>query len=165
METTITNGTLKVNITEHCILNGQNQGTSNSFSISSIDEIFKRIVTCPANSETTVMMFHSSVADGTLSPLDIQDVRYLRITNKDASEACTISLQVDVGEDDSAADESGSIRLQPYQSFVMGNPEDGIGVFDTNANLVTDLQDLESIVVFTGSNTVDVEVFVASVSS
>tara|TARA_R100000655_G_scaffold9287_3_gene23275 strand:- start:105 stop:596 length:492 start_codon:yes stop_codon:yes gene_type:complete len=163
MATTITNGTLKVNITEHCILNGQNQGASNTFSISSINEIFKRIVTCPANSETTVMAFHSSVADGTLAPLDVQDVRYLRITNKDASEACTISLQIDVGEDDSAADESGSIRLQPYQSFIMGNPEDGIGVDDTNANLVTDLVDLESVVVFTGSNSVDVEVFVASI--
>jgi hypothetical protein len=72
-------------------------------------------------------------------------------------------LQIDVGEDDTAADTSGSIRLQPKQSFIMGNPEDGVGVSDANANLVTDLVDLESIVVFTASNTVDVEVFVASV--
>ena len=165
MASTISSATLTVTLTESIILNNKDQGGETEYTISSINEIYKRIVTCPANSETTVAHFHSSVADGTLSPLDIQDVRYLRITNKDASEACTISLQVDVGEDDSAADESGSIRLQPYQSFVMGNPEDGIGVFDTNANLVTDLQDLESIVVFTGSNTVDVEVFVASVSS
>ena len=72
-------------------------------------------------------------------------------------------MQIDVGEDDTAADTSGSIRLQPKQSFIMGNPEDGVAVSDANANLVTDLVDLESIVVFTASNTVDVEVFVASV--
>ena len=44
----------------------------------------------------------------------------------------------------------------------MGSPNDGIGVSDANANLVTDLVDLESLVIFT-VNAVDVEVFVASV--
>ena len=105
----------------------------------------------------------TSVADGALAPLDVQDVRYIRISNKDASEACTISLQIDDGEDDSGADASSSIRLQPNQSFIMGNPEDCIGVKHDGAALVTDLVDLESIVVFTGSNAVDVEVFVASI--
>ena len=163
MATTITPATLTVTHTESVNLNGQEQGSTNSFTIGSVNEVFKRIVTCPANSETTVVVFHSSVADAALAPLDIQDVRYIRISNKDASEACTISLQIDVGEDDTSADTSGSIRLQPKQSFIMGNPEDGVAVSDANANLVTDLVDLESIVVFTASNTVDVEVFVASV--
>ena len=45
----------------------------------------------------------------------------------------------------------------------MGVPNDGIGISDANANLVTDLVDLESLVVFTGSDTIDVEIFVASV--
>jgi len=45
----------------------------------------------------------------------------------------------------------------------MGVPNDGIGISDANANLVTDLVDLESLVVFTGSAAIDVEVFVASV--
>tara|TARA_E500000305_G_C3962216_1_gene207690 strand:- start:439 stop:930 length:492 start_codon:yes stop_codon:yes gene_type:complete len=163
MATTITPSTLTVTHTESISLNGSQQGATNSFTVSSINEIFKRIVTCPANSETTVVVFHSSVADAALAPLDVQDVRYIRLSNKDASEACTVSLQIDVGEDDTAADASGSIRLQPNQSLILGNPEDGIGVNDANANLVTDLVDLESIVVFTGSNAVDVELFVASV--
>ena len=44
----------------------------------------------------------------------------------------------------------------------MGQPEDGIGVSDANANLVTDLVDLESLVVFTGATAVEVEVMVVS---
>ena len=45
----------------------------------------------------------------------------------------------------------------------MGVPNDGIGISDANANLVTDLVDLESIVIFTStSDAVDVEVFIAS---
>jgi hypothetical protein len=45
----------------------------------------------------------------------------------------------------------------------MGVPNDGIGISDANANLVTDLVDLESLIVQPGSNVIDVEIFVASV--
>ena len=163
MATTVTNGTLKVTITEQCYLNGKNQGGSQTFSVSNIDEVYNRVITCPANSETTLAHFHSSVADGTLAPLDIEDVRYIRVTNLDDSTSITLSLQSDVGEDDSAADESASLLIEAGRSFIMGVPNDGIGISDANANLVTDLVDLESLVVFTGSAAIDVEVFVASV--
>tara|TARA_X000001388_G_scaffold55096_1_gene40515 strand:- start:258 stop:749 length:492 start_codon:yes stop_codon:yes gene_type:complete len=163
MATTIKASTLTVTIKEDITLNGVKQGGENTLRIGSINEISKRIVTCPANSETTVAMFHSSVADGTLSPLDIDDVRYIRVTNLDDSTNITLSLQSDVGEDDSTADESASLLIEPGRSFIMGVPNDGIGISDANANLVTDLVDLESLVVFTGSSAIDVEVFVASV--
>ena len=104
-----------------------------------------------------------SVADGTLAPLDIDDVRYIRVTNLDDTTSVTLSLQSDVGEDDSAADESASLLLEAGKSFMMGVPNDGIGISDANANLVTDLVYLESLVVFTGSDAIDVEIFIASV--
>ena len=163
MATTITSATLTVTLTESISLNGSDQGATNTLTIGSINEVYKRIVTCPANSETTIAHFHSSVADGTLSPLDIDDVRYIRLTNLDDTTSITISLQSDVGEDDSAADESASLLLEAGKSFMMGSPNDGIGISDANANLVTDLVDLESIVVFTGGSAIDVEIFVASV--
>ena len=102
------------------------------------------------------------MADGTLAPLDIDDVKYIRVTNLDASTSVTLSLQSDVGEDDSAADESASLLIEAGKSFIMGSPNDGIGISDADANLVTDLVDLESLVVFTGGSAVDVEIFVAS---
>ena len=163
MASTISAANLKVKITEEIILNGRDQGSSNTLTIGSINEVFKRIVTCTANAETTLVHFHSSVADGTLAPLDIDDVRYIRVTNLDDTTSVTLSLQSDVGEDDSAADESASLLLEAGKSFMMGVPNDGIGISDANASLVTDLVDLESLVVFTGSDAIDVEIFVASV--
>ena len=162
MATTIKNATLKVTVKEEITLNGVRQDSENVLRISDINEIFKRIITCPANSETTLAHFHSSVADGTLSPLDIDDVKYIRVTNLDASTSATLSLQSDVGEDDSVADESASLLIEAGKSFIMGSPNDGIGISDANANLVTDLVDLESLVIFTGGSAVDIEVFVAS---
>ena len=154
---------LTVTITESCVLNNADQGGSHTLTITGVDDIYKRIVTCPANSETTLGHFHSSVADGTLAPLDIDNVKYIRVTNLDSSTSVTLSLQSDVGEDDSAADESASLLLEAGKSFMMGSPNDGIGISDANANLVTDLVDLESLVVFTGGSAVKMEILVASV--
>tara|TARA_Y100001938_G_C7786837_1_gene280611 strand:- start:44 stop:532 length:489 start_codon:yes stop_codon:yes gene_type:complete len=161
MATTIKNATLKVTVKEEITLNGNRQDSENVLRISDINEIYKRILTCPANNETTIASFHGEVYsdDGTL---DKQQVKYIRVTNLDGAESLTLSLQVDLNEDDSAADESASILLEAGRSFVMGTPHDAINVDDTNANVLTDLMDLESILVQPGSNSIDVEVFVAS---
>jgi|TARA_R100001079_G_scaffold63291_1_gene32771 hypothetical protein len=158
---------LKVIIREELTLNGYDQGAKNTLIISDIDEVFKRIVTCPADNETTIARFRSSVgnASGTAtfdSALDVQDVKYVRVTNLDDSNSLTLSLQVEVGEDDSGADTSASVLVEAGKSFVMGSPHDGISLSDANANLVTDLVDLDSLVVQPGSNSVNVEVYVAS---
>ena len=158
---------LKVTIREEFTLNGYDQGAKNTLTISDVDEVFKRIVTCPANNETTIARFRSSVgnASGTAtfdSALDVQDVKYVRVTNLDSSNSLTLSLQVEVGEDDSGADTSASVLVEAGKSFVMGSPHYCISLSDANANLVTDLVDLDSLVVQPGSNSVDVEVYVAS---
>ena len=158
---------LIVTIREELTLNGDSHGAKNTLTISDIDEVFRRIVTCPANNETTIARFRSSVGNvsGTAtfdSALDVQDVKYVRVTNLDSSNSLTLSLQVEVGEDDSGADTSASILVEAGKSFILGSPHDGINLSDTNANLVTDLVDLDSLVVQPGSNSVDVEVYVAS---
>ena len=159
--------TLKVKIQEDIILDNQNYGSKRTLEISSIDEIYKRIVTCPANAETTVVHFKqvAGAAGGATKfdgALDIQDVKYIRLTNLDSSNSLTLSLQAEVGEDDTGADVSASILLEAGKSFMMGSGHDGINVSDANANLVTDLVDLDSLVVQPGSNPINVEVFVAS---
>ena len=93
MASTVTAADLKVKITEEVILNGKDQGGTTELTIASINEVYKRIVTCAANAETTLVHFHSSVADGTLAPLDIDDVRYIRVTNLDDTTSVTLSLQ------------------------------------------------------------------------
>jgi hypothetical protein len=107
--------------------------------------------------------FHSSVADAVVSGCDVQNVKYIRVTNLDGTNPLTLGLQIDVGEDDTAADSSASILIEAGRSFMMGSPEDGIRVKHDGASMLTDLVDLESLVAQPGGNAIKVEVFVASV--
>ena len=154
---------LTVTITESVTLNSVDQGATTSLTVGSVDETFKRIVTCPT--DTTIATFRSTASDGSLSDgaLDVEDVRYIRVTNLDSTNPVNLSLQVDAGEDDSAADESCTILLEAGKSFMMGTPSDGIAVQDTNANIETTLHNLESILIDPLTNEVAVEIFIASV--
>jgi len=53
--------TLKVKIEEEIILDNQDYNSKRVLEVGSIDEIYKRIVTCPANAETTVVHFKQVV--------------------------------------------------------------------------------------------------------
>tara|TARA_Y100001963_G_scaffold111606_1_gene154417 strand:+ start:592 stop:1080 length:489 start_codon:yes stop_codon:yes gene_type:complete len=161
MASTVVASTLTVTLTESITLNGQSYGSTRSHSIASVNEIYKRVLTIPANNDTTVVSFKSATSTSDVA-IDIQDAKYLRITNLDDTNAINLSFQIDAGEDDSAADESATISLAAGQSFIMGTPHDSIAVSDANATIVTDLHDLESVLIDSSSNAVDVEVFVAS---
>jgi hypothetical protein len=155
--------TLTSTITETVTLNGKERGSEISLDIASVTQVMHRIVTCPTGQDTTVATFASVADDSAVSgSLDVEDVKYIRVTNLDTSNPVNLSLQVDAGEDDSAADESATILLAAGRSFVMGVPSDGIAVSDTNATIVTTLHNLESILIDPLSNDVAVEVFIAS---
>ena len=70
-------------------------------------------------------------------------------------------MQVSVDED-GTADASATLLLDAGRSYIMGATHDGIVVSDANADIVTALTDLESILIDPGSNAVSVEVFIAS---
>ena len=164
MASTVTADKLVVKLSESIILNGQRYGGSNILVVNSINEVYKRIVTCPANVDTTV--FRSGVTvDVTDSSMDVQDVKYIRLTNLDDTEPINVNLQIDVtesGSGASSANETATILLAAGHSFVMGTPHDSVAAYTTDSSVQTVLHDLESILVDPGSNAVDVEIFVAS---
>ena len=153
---------LSVTITESVTLNGVDQGATTSLTVASVVETFKRIVACPTGVDTTIATFRTSTSTAD-NALDLEDVRYIRVTNLDGTNPVNLSLQIDAGEDDSAADESATILLEAGKSFMMGIPSDGIAVADNAATIVTALHNLESILVDPLSNEVAVEVFIAGV--
>ena len=153
--------TLKVKLLEDIILSNQDYSSKRTFEISSISNIFKRIVTVAADDDATVLVFKSTTASADAA-LDLQNVKYIRITNLDSSNSVNISLQLDSGEDNSAADLSITHLLEAGRSFLMGAPDEGAHTDDDSATIVTALTDLESIIVDPGSNSGQVEVFVAS---
>ena len=153
---------LTVTITESVTLNGAARGSSNALTVTGVDDVFHRIVTVPSGGDTTLVNFHAAVSTAD-SSLDVENVKYIRVTNLDNSNPVNLSLRVDVGEDDSAADASATLLLEANKSFIMGSPSDGIAVDDDAATIVTTLNNLEAIVADSISAAVQVEIFIASV--
>ena len=151
---------LTVTLTEDLLLNGSTRGSTNILTITGIESVYERVVTIPANSDGTVVLSKDTIAsqDGAV---DIQDTKYIRVTNLDSTNNVNLSLQIDSGNDDSAADESATISLPAGHTFMMGTPHDAVAVSDANATIVTALHDLESIIVDSADQNVTVEVFVA----
>ena len=151
---------LTVTLTESVTLNSTVRGSTNTLTISGIEQVMERIVTVPNSADTTVLLNKSTVAtsDGAI---DIQDTKYVRVTNLDSTNSVTLSLQIDASENDSSAAESCSILLEAGKTFMLGTPHNSVAVSDANATIVTTLHDLESILVDSGGNAVKLEVFVA----
>ena len=155
---------LTVTHTESITLNGQQFGGTNIFTVAGINNIYKRIVTCPANVDTTILRTGVTV-DVTDSSMDVQNVKYIRITNLDSSNPVNVNLQIDVtesGSGASAANETNTILLAAGESFVMGTPHDSIAAYDADASVQTTLHDLESILIDPSANAVKMEVIAAS---
>tara|TARA_R110000824_G_scaffold391295_1_gene588989 strand:- start:626 stop:1090 length:465 start_codon:yes stop_codon:yes gene_type:complete len=152
--------TLNVTITEELTLNGADRGSTNTLSVASVTQVYHRIVTCPAGSDSTVATFQTATSTSD-NAVDLEDAKYVRVTNLDASNPVNLSLQVSVDED-GAADASATLFVDAGRSFIMGATHDGIVVDDDAAAIVTSLTDLESILIDPGSNAVSVEVFIAS---
>ena len=152
--------TLTATITEALTLNGKDRGSTNTLTLTGINDVYHRIVTCPASADTTIASFRNAVS-GVRSFVDLENAAYIRVTNLDGTNSVNLSLQVSVDED-GAGDASATILLEAGKSFIMGTPHDGITVDDDSASIVTALGDLESLLVDPSSNTVQVEVFIAT---
>mgnify|MGYP003648803927 FL=1 len=154
--------TLTVTLTEDLTLNGYQQGSTNSFAVASVTQVLKKIITLKTGVDTTIASFQvdQSTSD---NAIDLQSVRYIRITNLEASNPVDISLQIAAAEG-GTANMSASILLEAGKSFVMGSVHDGIAVSDANATIVTALTDLESILMNPGTNAVNIEIFIASIN-
>ena len=153
--------TLTSKITETITLDSGAMDSVNTLSISGINDVLKRVVTCPTGVDSTVAMFQAAenTSDGAMA---VADVKYIRVTNLDTANPINLSLQVAGGEDGSP-NMSASHLLTAGQSFILHTIHDGIAVKDDAATIVTSLTDLESILIDPGSNAVKVEVFIASV--
>jgi|TARA_Y100001963_G_C6682932_1_gene400736 hypothetical protein len=161
MASTITAATLTVTLTEEITLNGYDQGSKNTLEIGSIKEVYKRIVRCVDDTDCTIATFQTatSTSDGAI---DLENVRYIRVTNLDDTNPMNLSLQIAGGEG-GTANMSSTILVKAGESFMLGTVHDGIATDDDAAGIVTSLNDLESLLVDPLSEDIDVEVFVASV--
>ena len=159
MASTITSATMKVTLVEQINLNGSEQGSKNTLSISGINEISKRIVTI-TTTESTIATF--SAADASAGHYVAADVRYIRFTNKDDTNFITLTFRNQ--DNDEAA-----IKLDAGQSFIWnGDNANGMrAVFnatqDADAASSTNFGSLTNIQADADTDSCDLEVFIASV--
>ena len=156
MATTLTAATLTVTLTEAISLNGYDQGSKNTLSVSSINEVHKRILTVPT-SEIEVLAMSTSNASGTFIE---GDVRYIRITNLDDTNHVTLTFK-------NENDDEFAVKLDKGQSFIYNGDLSG-GVVDTmdgidGTGLTVSLGDLVNITALADTAACDLEVFVACV--
>tara|TARA_R100000234_G_scaffold3291_2_gene2734 strand:- start:18580 stop:19317 length:738 start_codon:yes stop_codon:yes gene_type:complete len=119
MSSTIGSATLTVKVTESISLNGSEQGATNTMTISSVNEISKRIVSVP-QSEVTLLNFSTAVANDTFVE---GDVRYIRISNKDDANFVYLVFTNEYNNE-------FCVKLDYGQSFIY-NADRNSGVIDT----------------------------------
>jgi len=144
--------TLTVTISESLSMNGSAQGSTNKMTITDINEVSRRIVTCPT-SEIALVTFAAAYGAGAFVA---GDVRYVRITNKDTVNSVMITT---IG----AASTNYSMRLDPGASYlIQSDTTAATGVVDYGDITGDALEDLSSITGIADTATVDLEIFVAT---
>tara|TARA_R100001530_G_C4210713_1_gene127356 strand:+ start:103 stop:573 length:471 start_codon:yes stop_codon:yes gene_type:complete len=156
MTTTLTAATLTVTVTEAVSLNGYDQGSKNTLTIASINEVNKRIVTVPA-SEIEVVAMSTANASGTFIE---GDVRYMRFTNLDDTNHLTLTFKNENNDE-------FAVKLDKGQSFIYNADLSG-GVVDTmdgidGTGLTLSLGDLVNVTALADTAACDLEIFVACV--
>ena len=81
--------TLNVTITEELTLNGADRGSVNTLSVASVTQVYHRIVTCPAGSDSTIATFQTATSTSD-NAVDLEDAKYVRVTNLDGSNSVNL---------------------------------------------------------------------------
>ena len=142
---------LTVTITESVSLQGETRGSTNALTIGSIEHTMERIVTCTASQTTTIATFNSTV-HGAANAMDLEDTKYIRVTNLDSSNALELAV---------IGGTLYQVLLRAGESHILGCPDDlMLAEEDSNPSFGT-MADVNTIQVNPGGNAIKVELFVA----
>ena len=156
MASTITAGTLKVTLTEQIILSGRDHGSKNTLSISSINEVSKRITTV-TTSKHEILSFSGTMGKGNYI---LADMRYIRFTNLDDTNHLFLIFK---NEDN----DEFIVKLDKGQSFIYngdlaGGDNDTMEALTAGTASVSNVGYLLNVSAQADTASCDVEVFVAS---
>lgn len=149
---------LVVTINEAVTINGALRGSSNSITTGNIVDTFERVLTCAHSNITTIATFASTPHASTgVTNLDVENCKYIRVTNLDATEDMKIGFVTTNNNYQVAVRAGGSHILFQAEEAAIGQAEDTTPDFPT-------LEDITSIQVKpSGSADIQVEIFVALV--
>lgn len=143
---------LKVTILENIVLKGDDYRTVNTKTFTGVDNIFKRVVTCPASQETTVAVFNSNVYSAA-GAIDVEGTYYIRVTNVSIT---SIKLGVATGAT------NYTVSIGAGESHILSSPDDALlAETDASPNFGSGA-DIVNLIVNPGTTASDVEVFIAT---
>ena len=156
MASTITSATLKVVISEQIILNGRDQGSKNTLSISSVNEVSKRITTV-TTSKHEILSFSGTMGKGNYI---LADMRYIRFTNLDDTNHLFLIFK---NEDN----DEFIVKLDKGQSFIYngdlaGGDNDTMEALTAGTASVSNVGYLLNVSAQADTASCDLEVFIAS---
>ena len=158
MASTVTAATLTVSLTESINIRGKNQGATTTQTVSSINEIYKRILTITTNEATIVTMSGAVASAGHFND---SFVRYMRFTNLDDTNFLTLTFT-------SSDNDEVAIKLDAGNSFLWFADNSGgmVDVFNAtqnaDANSDVDLEPITTIQADANTGNCDLEVLIAS---
>ena len=114
---------LTVTVTENVILNNERRGSTNTTTITDILNTFERIVVCTHSQTTTIATF-ATAPYTSAGAIDVENVRYIRVTNLDAEGALVLAVVT--------TNTNYQVRLTPGTSHIIPRGEaEIIGEEDT----------------------------------
>jgi|TARA_R100001594_G_scaffold127287_1_gene164918 hypothetical protein len=126
---------LTTTITEAVTLNGAVRGSTNTLTTTGIIDVLERILTCAHSNTTTIVVFNSTPhgADGAL---DVENCKYLRVTNLSADQDMKLALVTTNTNYQVTVRAGGSHVLFQAENAAIGE-EDTSPAFPTLEDIVT----------------------------
>ena len=150
MASTISNANLVVTLTEKLTLNGRDHGSIKKMTISGVNEVSKRILTCATTPGTQVYAGSTATSLGTFVT---DNVKYIRITNLDDTNFIVLHLT-------NGSDHHAQITLAAGNVFFL---TDVSATFDNEASVADfSAEDIIRIDVMADTAACDIEILVAS---
>ena len=142
---------LTTTVTESVTLNGAVRGSTNTITTTGIVDVFERILTCAHSNTTTIAVF-GSTPHASAGALDVENCKYLRITNLSADQDIKLALVT--------TNTNYQVTVRAGGSHILFQAENAaIGEEDTTPAVGT-LEDVTSVQVRPGATTdVQVEIF------
>jgi len=163
MASSVTPSTLTVKISESVILNGSDQGITNTLTINNIAQVSREIFACDLT-ENNMLWFVDEVASADTGSSHNRFLRnevvYVRITNLDDTNYVSLIIR-------NGADDEFAIKLSAGASFIVNGASSTAvqNVFDANGAAISSITfaDLYSITGTADTANCDLEFFVASI--
>ena len=126
---------LVTTISESVSLNGSLRGSTNSVTTVDIVDVFERILTCTHSQTTTVVVFNST-PHGAAGALDVENCKYLRVTNLSADQDMKVALVTSSTNYQVTVRAGGSHILFQAEEALIGET-DATPAFPTLEDIVT----------------------------